>query len=382
MSLVLEHGSYAITGSPAAASPVKTADCLVFAVVNIGHSTAATSAICSTPAQVATALASLSATTGNAAAAYAFACGVPEIVVIVAGMAYDAGAELQTVYRRLHRKPNLVLLVDSTASADAITLASAAKDVIGPQSYDAMVYADLAWDMSWTDADATTAAAIASAAAALTTHPKNLVLHCASIAIPDGSSTVSVGSALSHVVKQVQVDAGNGDVPFEGASNYELPGPVSSVSSAFSREDGNTCNAAGVNVLIYDDGYKLWGDYLSSFTATGSPDADGIFVQTQRMLQYLRAAFVAQWRNAIDRAFTRQLKDTIIATEQAKLDRLVAVGALIGSPKIEFREEDNPQADVLAGHFVWRLAVSPALPLTSAKLEVSYTDSGYAVLFA
>lgn len=381
MALVLEHGSYAINGAPAAASPVKTSDCLVFAVVNAGHSTAATSAICSTSAQVATALTGLT-TTGKAAADYAFACGVPEIVVIVAGTAADAGAELKTVYRKLHRKPNLILLVDSIASADALALATAAQDVIGPQSYDAVVYADLEWKAAYTDADATTAAAIAAAAAALTTHPKNLVLHCAKMAIPDGSSTASVGSALSHVVKQVQVDAANGDVPFEGASNYEIPGPVSSVSSAFSREDGNTCNAAGVNVLIYDDGIKLWGDYLSSFSATGSPDADGIFVQTQRMLQYLRAAFVAQWKNAIDRAFTRQLKDTIIATEQAKLDRLVAVGALIGSPKIEFRAEDNPQADVLAGHFVWRLAVSPALPLTSAKLEVSYTDSGYAVLFA
>ena len=381
---ILDHGSYAVNGSPQAAAPVKTSTCLAVVLLTADATTPA-ARVCTSAAQVAALVDTMDIEDEAVAlATYIFAAGVPEIVAIIADDATDAAATLKAAYRTTHRKINLVWAYatgNTATTSDALTLATASKDIIGRQSYDAIVYADMPWDAVWTDADATTAAAIATASRALASHPKNMALHTAKVSITKGASTLTIGNALPHAVRQVLVDAANSDVPFEGASNYELPGDIVSISTAFSREDGNACNAAGVDVIIYDDGYKLWGDYLSSYDLEGTTDADGIFIQQQRMLQYLRASFCAQWKSAIDRSFTRQLRDTIIATEQAKLDRLVAMGALIGNPKIEFLPADNPSADLLQGHFFWRVEVSPALPLTSAKLSVAYTDSGYAVLF-
>ena len=379
----LDHGSYAVNGEAQAVSPVKTADVLALIFIDAGVEEAV-AAVCTSAAQVLaiTDGEDVEALSGDVAS-YVFGARVPEVVCILAGSAADAAAALGSAYRLLHRKINLVW-TNSTTAANFLALASAAQDVIGPQSYDAIVYADLPWDAGWTDADATTAAAIATAAGALPSHPKNLALHAAQVKLPasqSGGTGSAIGSALSHVVRQIQVDAQNADVPYEGSSNYELPGVVASIPLAFSREDGNTCNAAGVNTVIYDDGYKLWGDYLSSYNLNSTTDADGVFIQQQRMLQYLRAQFVAQWKSSIDRAFTRQLADTIIATEQAKLDRLVARGALIGNPRIEFLPADNPNSEILQGHFFWRMAVSPSLPMVSAKLSVAFTDSGYAALF-
>ena len=381
---ILDHGSYAVNGSPQAAAPVKTSTCLAVVLLTTDATTAA-ARVCTTSAQVAALTDSMDIETEAVAlATYIFAAGVPEIVAIVAEDAVDAAAALKSAYRTLHRKINLVWVYgygNSATTSDALAIATAAKDIIGRQSYDAMVYADIPWDAGWTDADATTAAAIATASRALASHPKNLALHAAKVSIAKGAATLTIGSALPHAVRQVLVDAKNADVPYEGASNYELPGDIVAISTAFSREDGNVCNAAGVDVIIYDDGYKLWGDYLSSYDLEGTTESDGIFIQQQRMLQYLRSQFVAQWKSSIDRAFTRQLADTIIATEQAKLDRLVARGALIGNPRIEFLPADNPNSEILQGHFFWRMAVSPSLPMVSAKLSVAFTDSGYAALF-
>ena len=376
----LSHGSYAINGSPQAAAAYNSQTVFCLAAIDSG-ATANTSKSFSTLAALKAD--SLPTDAQTAAAAVAFAAGVPEIICAVGEDAAGLGEAIKGIYSACHKKPNLVVLVDpSTYSlANAGTIAGACENVIGKNSYDAILYADIAWDVSWTAADATTAAAIASAARAAAKHPKNLAVHCGKItADADGTDTV-FGPALFHAIQQVAVDAQNGDIPFEGASNYEPPGPVKSVQTAFSRDDGNTCNEAGVNVVIYDEGYRLWGDYLSSYDFSGTTPADGIFIQHQRMLQYLRQGFVAQWKAVIDRGFTRQLRDTILASEQAKLDRLAARGALIGSPKIEFLAIDNPHSEVIQGHFVWRMAVSPALPLVSAELSVAYTDSGYAVLF-
>lgn len=375
----LLHGTYAVSGKAQAAAAYNSQTCFVLAAVDSGATAPASKAFTSFAALKADALPN---DAQKAAAAVAFAAGVPEVICANGDDATDLGAALKGIYGGLHKKPNLVVLLDPANSlANAAAIAGSCQNVIGSQSYDAMTYADMAWDAGWTAADSATAAAIATAARAATLHPKNLALHCGKItATADGVDTV-FGPALFHAIQQVAVDAQNADIPFEGASNFEPPGPVKSVQTAFSRDDGNTCNEAGVNVVIYDEGYRLWGDYLSSYDFAGTTDADGIFIQHQRMIQYLRQGFLAMWKNVIDRGFTRQLRDTILATEQAKLDRLAARGALIGSPEIEFLPADNPQSEVIQGHFFWRMEISPALPLVSAKLSVAYTDSGYAVLF-
>ena len=72
------------------------------------------------------------------------------------------------------------------------------------------------------------------------------------------------------------------------------------------------------------------------------------------MMMYVLNSFQEEHADEIDKPMTRSLADTIKAREQEKLDALVAVGALIGEPVVEFspleearefRVENDPDAD-------------------------------------
>lgn len=50
----------------------------------------------------------------------------------------------------------------------------------------------------------------------------------------------------------------------------------------------------------------------------------------------------------IDSPMTPQDKDTILNTERAKLDTLTGIGALIGTPSVDFLETENSVTDISA----------------------------------
>ena len=74
---------------------------------------------------------------------------------------------------------------------------------------------------------------------------------------------------------------------------------------------------------------------------------------------------------------TIAIKDTILNDEQAELDALVGIGALIGSPKVEFRAADNTTENLVSGDFVFAVQVTTTPPLKSLTARVSYTTEGF-----
>ena len=78
---------------------------------------------------------------------------------------------------------------------------------------------------------------------------------------------------------------------------------------------------------------------------------------------------------------TIALRDTILNREQEKLDVLVAKGALIGEPVVEFVESNNATVDMMNGDFRWDIAATPTPPLKSATAVVRYTDEGFSAYF-
>ena len=78
---------------------------------------------------------------------------------------------------------------------------------------------------------------------------------------------------------------------------------------------------------------------------------------------------------------TLALRDTILNREQEKLDVLVAKGALIGSPSVEFLETNNATTDMMNGDFRWDISATITPPLKSATGVVCYTDAGFSAYF-
>ena len=97
------------------------------------------------------------------------------------------------------------------------------------------------------------------------------------------------------------------------------------------------------------------------------------------MLFHITNSFQQEWSPRIDRPMTLRLRDEIINREQEKLDAYASIGALIGSPTVEFLESDNSVTDMMNGDFVWNILVTPTPPLKSATVKVAYTDAGFSV---
>ena len=78
---------------------------------------------------------------------------------------------------------------------------------------------------------------------------------------------------------------------------------------------------------------------------------------------------------------TPQDKDAILNFEKQKLDTLLGIGALIGTPTVEFLESANPTSDMMNGDFVWDISATPTPPFKSGTVRVCYTDEGFQSFF-
>ena len=110
-------------------------------------------------------------------------------------------------------------------------------------------------------------------------------------------------------------------------------------------------------------------------------DARAIFDNNIRMLMHITNSFQLDHGTEIDSPMTPQDKDTILNFEKQKLDTLLGIGALIGTPTVEFLESANPTSDMMNGDFVWDISATSTPPFKSGTVRVCYTDEGFQSFF-
>ena len=199
-------------------------------------------------------------------------------------------------------------------------------------------------------------------------------------------------SALA-IAETLRVDASHGGVPMETCSNKTVPVSAqyfgaTSKNQGFDQNNGNTLNASGITTLVKWGGdWRLWGPHTAAFVAgsdgnaTADVDLLAIFDTSVRMQEYIINSFEEDHGDQVDEPMDRNLKDTILVSEQQKLDALVAQGALIGSPVITFVESENSVSDLINGNFTWNISDTPAPPAKSLTAKVAYTDAGFTSYF-
>jgi phage tail sheath protein FI len=202
---------------------------------------------------------------------------------------------------------------------------------------------------------------------------------------------VKNGSTIFHLstlalVEKLRCDLLNDNVPFETCGNKSIPVTGlyfgAGVTTTFDKSEANELTAAGIATAVYwESNWRIWGDSTAAFTYGGSHKAREIFDVNMLMLFYIAKMFQKEWGTTIDKPMTLALRDTILNREQEKLDVLVAKGALIGSPKVEFVEENNSTTDMMNGDFRWDIATTNTPPLKSATGVVCYTDAGFSAYF-
>lgn len=122
--------------------------------------------------------------------------------------------------------------------------------------------------------------------------------------------------------------------------------------------------------------WYTWGDHTSAVTAGKVDDETYRFDSTVAVLYTILNRFIVKWESEIDSPMTLRLRDTIINDQQDYLNGLVAAGALIGTPKCEFRAVDNDSDTLGKGQFYFTDIVTATIPAKYLQLNIQYTDEG------
>lgn len=204
--------------------------------------------------------------------------------------------------------------------------------------------------------------------------------------VKDGSGKVYHLSTVGQAT-MLRVDMGHDSVPFESPSNKEIMATsqyfgAASKNKGYDQTTCNTLNEKGITTACFWSGkWVLWGPHTAAFIYNGGTDPRAIFDVNVRMLMHVTNGFQLRHGTKIDAPMTPQDKDTILNIEREQLDTLCGVGALIGTPTVEFIESSNPTSDMMNGDFVWDFSATPTPPFKSGTARVSYTDEGFAAFF-
>lgn len=192
----------------------------------------------------------------------------------------------------------------------------------------------------------------------------------------------------THATATMQrVDNTHNGVPMESASNKEImcTGQYfgeGSENEGFDQQDGNELNSKGITTAVFWGGlWVLWGPHTAYYEYGSDGVARYIFDVNIRMLMYITNGFQLRHGTQIDAPMDLNMQQSVLTDEQEELDRLKGIGALIGSPTVEFLESENPTSDLMNGDFVWDISATPTPPFKSGKARVSYTDEGFAAYF-
>ena len=205
--------------------------------------------------------------------------------------------------------------------------------------------------------------------------------------IKDGSGRIFWLSTVGAATMQ-RVDLSHDGVPFESPSNKEIMATSQyfgedSKSRGFDQETANKLNEKGITTACFWGGrWVLWGPHTAAYKYNGSMDARAIFDVNIRMLEHITNSFQKDHGTEIDSPMTPQDKDSVLNFEKEKLDTLLGIGALIGTPSVEFVESANPTSNMLNGDFVWDFSVTNTPPFKSGTARVCYTDEGFQSFFA
>lgn len=179
-----------------------------------------------------------------------------------------------------------------------------------------------------------------------------------------------------------------GNVPYRSIGNLNIPwakglcilgmdegSPAWVECSARQADQTNVCAKGIITICNKGNGNIVtWGDNTSAFSDGGQYDALYQFDSGVRMMVYLFNRFIDKWGSVIDSPMTLALRNDIVAYEQANLDWLVLIKALIGNPRCEFRPESN--TEISSGYFYFDSVYTPTIPAKYIQLDLTYTSAG------
>jgi uncharacterized protein len=146
-----------------------------------------------------------------------------------------------------------------------------------------------------------------------------------------------------------------------------------------SRLTANYLNANGcVTAQNFIGGWRCWGNRTSIYPA--SSDVKDVFIPNRRMTDFISNTVVLTVWQFVDEPGNLRLIDAIVNSLNYFFNGLTAQGAMLRA-RVEFRPEENPKTELLAGHYVFRLAQASPTPAEWIEFLIIFDVSYLDVLF-
>lgn len=199
---------------------------------------------------------------------------------------------------------------------------------------------------------------------------------------------VQNGEKLYHMSTHVMgvissVDASNDDVPFESPSNktMNIQGTCleDGTEVVLGPENANYLNGQGiVTALNFIGGWKAWGNRTGCYPS--NTDAKDAFIPIKRMFYWQAQTFIQTYWVKVDKPITKRLIQTVVDSENIRLNSLVAQGALLGA-RVEFLEDENPSTNLLDGKIKFHTYFTPPTPAREIDNVLEYDPDYFSTLY-
>ncbi len=161
-------------------------------------------------------------------------------------------------------------------------------------------------------------------------------------------STIFAGMCAS-------TDADYAGIPYASPSNRYVPLDglclEDGTTLSLNYKQANAVENAGVYTAVRLDTWKAWGTYTSAVNASGDPK--DIFIAVRRMMNWHKNTFVLNYFQKIDNPADTRLVESLIDSENKRIDGLKNIGAVAGG-RMYFLAEDNPVGNLMAGKLRFR----------------------------
>ncbi len=180
-----------------------------------------------------------------------------------------------------------------------------------------------------------------------------------------------------------QVDSANSDIPFVSPSNKAMQ--INGTCLADDTEiilgpsEANLLNGNGiVTALNFVGGWKSWGNRTGCYP--GNTDPKDAFICIRRMFNWHAQTFILTYWQKVDDPMNKRLIQTVVDSENIRLNGLVAQGALLGA-RVEFHEDENPTTSLIDGIIKFHTYLTPPVPAREIDNVIEFDPSYFSELF-
>lgn len=168
------------------------------------------------------------------------------------------------------------------------------------------------------------------------------------------------------------IDSSNDDVPSNSPSNHMMGTTGECLADGtevvLDQDQANTVNGYGVITGLNQDGWRLWGNYTNAWPASG--DAKDVWLAVRRMFNWQGNTFINTYFSKVDNPMNQILIQNIVDSENIRCNSY-APEKWAGA-SIEYKADDNPITDILAGKMTFRQHIAPYTPAQDIEDIINY----------